>query len=104
MAQFIERFLVHFICSTSLTLAAFFALRYWISHNTKVGIFLSARKSHLIISSALIVWGLSVLREPYDILAGNQLWYKAIFDQLSWTLGLGITAWGLYRFGGKNGA
>lgn len=97
MLHILERFILHFVSATFLTLAAFYLLRYWGRHNRKVGIFISGRHGHLVTISALIVFALAVLREPIDIHMG-QVWYKAISDQISWLLGCAIGAWGLYRF------
>lgn len=97
MLHIAERFLIHFVAATFLTLGAFYLLRYWGRHNRKVSIFISGRHGHLVTISALIVFALAVLREPVDIHLG-QVWYKAISDQISWFLGCAVSAWGLYRF------
>lgn len=97
MGHILERFLIHFVASTFVTLAVFYLLRYWGMRNCKVGQFISGRKSHLLVTAALIVFALAPLREPFDIAAG-QVWYKAVTDQISWMLGAAVSAWGLYRF------
>ena len=99
MIHIIERFFLHFACSTFLVVALFFALQTWILGNSKVAIFISSRRSHILITAALIVAALLPLREPYDIWAGNNSFVKSIFDQISWFLGAAVSAWGLYRFG-----
>lgn len=99
MGHIAERFLIHFFSATALTLCAFFALRYWVGHNQKVGVWISARRSHLLVLSAVLVFALLPLREPFDVALG-QTWYKAIADQISWFLGAAVSAWGLHRFGG----
>ena len=98
MGHIAERFIIHFFSSCAITLCAFFVLRYWGQHNRKVPAFVSGRHSHLVVTSALIVFSFATLREPFDIALGNQVWYKAIFDQVSWFLGCAVAAWGLYRF------
>jgi putative effector of murein hydrolase len=98
MTHILERFFIHFAASTFLTLAFYFALWYWAKRNMKVATWLGYYKQHVLLTAALLVCALLPLREPYDIYMGNQVWYKAIFDQASWFLGAGVSAWGLYRF------
>lgn len=97
MMHILERFFIHFAASTFLTLAFFFALRYWLRRNAKVGLWISDRREHLLIISALLVFALLPLREPFDVHFG-QVWYKAITDQISWFLGPAVSVWGLYRY------
>lgn len=92
-----ERFIIHFVAATFALLAFFFALRYWTRRNTKSRIFISPDINHLLVTSALLVFALFTLREPFDV-AGGQIWYKAIFDQVSWFAGAAVSAFGLYRF------
>lgn len=98
MMHIMERFVIHFAAGTFLLLAVFFALRYWERHNCKVGNWISGRHSHLLVTSALVVFGLMMAREAFDTALATQIWYKAIFDQISWCLGTAAGAWGLYRF------
>lgn len=98
MLHVIERFVIHFAAAIFLTLAAFYAMRYWGMRNCKVRIFLSGRKSHLLVTSALVVFAIAPLREPFDVFTGNNTFIKSCFDQLSWMLGAAVAAWGLYRF------
>lgn len=93
-----ERFLIHFASSAFLVAAVYFALRYWIRRNAKVGIWVSSRKTHLLTVAALIVAALSSLREPFDVFNGGWV-LKSYFDFVSWYLGSAVSAWGLYRFG-----
>ena len=93
----IERGAIHLLCSCFLTLAAFTALRYWRNHNRKAGVWLSGDKLHLLVVSALAVWALSTLREPFDVAAGQST-VKAVTDFISWLAGCGVAVWGLYRF------
>lgn len=98
MTHILERFFIHFSVSTFLTLAAFMLLNLWLRRNGKVNNWLSSKKEHLLITSALIVFSLATLREPFDVAAG-QWWVKAITDQVSWFVGPALSAWGLYRYG-----
>jgi putative effector of murein hydrolase len=98
MTHILERFLIHFASSTCLTLVFFFALRYWVRTNSKVANWISGRKNHLLVVAALAVFALLPLREPFDVYFGTQVWYKAIFDQISWFLGPAVSVFGLYRF------
>ena len=98
MIHIIERFLLHFVCSTFCTLGFFFGLRCLIKRLSVARVWLSSRKQHLLVTSALIVFALFTLREPFDIYFGGQLWYKAVTDQISWFLGPIVSVWGLSRF------
>ena len=98
MSHILERFFIHFAASTFLTLAFFYALSYWVRKVYKVNIWLSSRKEHILVVSALLVFSLMTLREPFDVYFGTQVWYKAITDQVSWFLGAATSVYGLYRY------
>ena len=98
MAHILERFFIHMISATFVTLGIYFALSYWLRTNAKVSQWISLEHKHLLVVSALIVFALLPLREPYDIWAGNNSIIKSCFDQFSWLLGASLAAWGLYRF------
>ena len=98
MLHIMERFFLHFVASTFLTMAVFATLYYWVRNNARAGLWISGRLRHLILTSALLVFALATLREPYDIYMGNNSFVKSCFDQLSWLLGAAVSGWGLYRF------
>jgi membrane-anchored glycerophosphoryl diester phosphodiesterase (GDPDase) len=102
MLHIFVRFVLHFVASTALVLIVFLALRYWGRQNCKVKNWISGIHQHLLVTSALIVFSLATLREPLDIYYGAEVWYKAIFDQVSWFLGAAVSAWGLFRFKNMN--
>jgi putative effector of murein hydrolase len=96
MMHIIERFFIHFGCSTLITMIFYFAITYWIRKNWRLRNWMGL--NYLLVIAALLVAALLPLREPYDIYVGNNSMTKSIFDQLSWFLGAGVSAWGLYRF------
>ena len=98
MLHIIERFAIHSLSACALTLMVFYSLRYWGQRNRKVPKFISGRHAHLLVTSALVVFSLAVLREPFDIWMGNNSFLKSCFDQASWMLGAAVSAWALYRF------
>jgi len=98
MMHILERFVIHLASSTFLTVAVYFALMYWLRKNRQVRNWISPEVNHVLVTSALIVFALATLREPFDVYFGTQVWYKAIFDQISWMLGAGLSVWGLWRF------
>jgi hypothetical protein len=101
MIHIIERFFIHMVSATFITLAIYYTIRFWVKTNAKVGNFISSRRNHLVVLSAILVFALLPLREPYDIAFGTQVWYKAITDQISWFIGAAIAGWGLIRFTGE---
>jgi putative effector of murein hydrolase len=98
MMHIAYRFELHFIASLTITIVFYFLLQYWTRRNRKALIWCGYYKEHLLLLSALCVAALLPLREPYDIYMGNNTFVKSIFDQISWFLGAGTSAWGLYRF------
>lgn len=103
MTHIMERFIIHFAASAFILSAFRFALLYWIRRNAKVSQWVSPNRRHMLVTCALLVAAILPLREPYDVWLGNQVWYKAIFDQLSWFSGAGAAAWGLWRFSKDDG-
>jgi hypothetical protein len=97
MFHIIERFFIHMLASTALTLIFYYLLSFWVKKNRKVRRFLSNDPIHVITSAAILVFALFTLREPYDVFFGTQVWYKAITDQISWLVGSGLSIYGLYR-------
>lgn len=98
MLHILERFFLHLVSSTFITLAIYFLLRYLLRTYISLSLWISPNTLHLITLSALLVFALLPLREPFDVYFGKQVWYKAIFDQASWLLGAILSAYGLYRF------
>ncbi|MCX8014124.1 MAG: hypothetical protein N3A02_07525 [Rectinema sp.] len=98
MMHIAERFAIHFASATFLTVCVYFLLLFWLRRNRKVRTWISTEVPHMLVTSALIVFSLATLREPFDVWFGNQVWYKAIFDQISWLAGCAVAAWGLYRY------
>ena len=99
MSHIFERFFIHFAASTFITLAFFFVLRFLSTKYINFGIWVSGHKEHLLVTSALCVFAMMPLREPFDTAFGTQVWYKAIFDQISWFVGPAVAVFGLYRYG-----
>ena len=58
----------------------------------------SDRFTHLLFLSAWQVGTIMPIREAYDTILGNQVWYKTPFDQLSWYTGAAAGVWLFYRF------
>lgn len=100
MWHILDRFLIHFVASAALVLMVWFALRLWTRTNSKVSRWISPDQTHLLVISALVVFGLATLREPIDVYLG-QAPFKAVTDQFSWFCGCGCSVWGLYRFGAR---
>ena len=94
MAHIIDRFIIHFFASAGVVLMALFTLRY-ASRKLKTKL-LPVHLETQIIVAALAVFADATLREAWDVHSGQAL-VKAITDYISWLLGCGCTAWGLYR-------
>lgn len=93
----IGRGALHIVCAPFSGTAIYLLLRYWGRHNSKVGTFISGRRSHLVFVSALLDLNLMTLREPIDAAFGWQVWWKGPTDQLSWVIGIGLWVWYMYR-------
>lgn len=98
MTHIIERFILHFVASTFLTLAFFFALRFWVRRSSWLVEWIAPHKSRLLVVSALCVFAILPLREPWDVFMQNNSVLKSYFDILSWFLGPAVSVWGLSRF------
>lgn len=98
MWHIIDRFLIHVAASMFLTVTVFFSLKLWIRKNLKVSQYIAPEKKRLLVLSALIVFALAPLREPFDLYYGNQTVVKTIFDIISWCLGPGISTVVLLKF------
>lgn len=95
----LDRFTIHFFASTSLVLLATFALA-WLDRrppSAQLSLFVPSTVPSRLTLAAALVWALSMLREGWDVAHGQTL-LKAGADHLSWLLGVGVSAWGLYRF------
>ncbi len=95
LANIVERFVIHFFAATSLVLLVTMALA---SARRRWPVWYLPKSVRLrLIVAALLVFACSILREAYDVWNGQAL-IKAFTDDLSWALGSGAGAWGLYRF------
>ena len=94
MLHILERFCLHFVSSTFLTLGLWFFLR-WIlrTHPTR---WLSSDRMHLLITAGLVVAAIAYLREPWDVSQGQTV-LKATTDCTSWYSGVGVSIYGIYR-------
>ena len=95
MNHILERAVIHFFSATALVMLAFFVLRTIRRHWAKK--WLPDNWQALLTTAAVTVFAFSTMREAYDVFSGQAL-SKAFTDYLSWLLGCGIGAWGLYRF------
>jgi hypothetical protein len=102
MPHDLDRALIHYAASAFLLLAVYFILGAWALHNKKAAVWIPAGGPPLLLISALLVWAITGIREPYDVSVGQTV-AKAFSDIASWALGLGSAAWGLYRFYFKRG-
>lgn len=94
MLHIADRFLIHFFSSAGIVLAATFALG--VAQRRLRWPWLPRFVQGQIILSAVLVFAVVVLREPYDVSRGDSL-TKSICDFLSWAGGCGVSAWGLWR-------
>lgn len=90
----IGRGIVHFFASAGIVMLGFFVLRY--IQKVKKWPWLPAEFRAQIVFAAVCVFAGSALREAFDVAAGQSAW-KALSDYISWALGVGVSAWGLWR-------
>lgn len=95
LLHILERGVIHFFSSMSLLMLAFFGFRTAVRWSRSAWL-PTAWRQQLIIA-ALAVFAVSTLREAWDVGHGQTI-MKAFADYLSWLLGCGVSAWGLYRF------
>lgn len=81
-----ERFFIHVFASGSVYMLAFFGMRFFRRKNAYW---------HALIVPALIAAGFIGWREAFDVARDGEL--KSVFDYISWSLGLGLAAWGVHR-------
>ena len=91
-AHILERFLIHFFSAGGFLLGAVTAWQWAVRRWDFVWEWVE------LILPALVIFSFAATREAYDVWNGGSL-VKSAFDLASWLLGLGVTAWGLYRFG-----
>lgn len=89
----LDRGSIHFTASTTLVLMVAVLIRL----RAKYSKWLPKSLTQTLVLSALIVFVVATLREAYDVSNGQPL-IKAFTDYISWLLGTGVGAWGLYRF------
>jgi ABC-type Mn2+/Zn2+ transport system permease subunit len=94
-AYIFERFVIHFVSACSLVLMAFFFIA-WLARRYRIEWIPGSLESRLAVSAGIVCL-LSTYREAYDV-AHGQILFKAFTDYVSWLLGCGCAAWGLYRF------
>lgn len=98
MWHIIDRYVYHFGWAIVLTGGLSYLL-YWLTGRYSfLGKWVSTRYTHLLFLSAWIIGTIMPIREGYDAIMGNQIWYKTPFDQASWYTGAAFGVWAFYRF------
>jgi len=97
MWHIIDRYVYHTFEAIVLTAMIAYALNYWARRNSRAALWLSVHERTQLVIASLVVAAVMPLREVYDVLQGNQVWFKAPFDQLSWFTGAAFGAWAIYR-------
>ena len=92
----IQRFLIHFTAAPTLLLMVSVGIRFWAIRYPKQR-FLPRTMEQTLLYGAISTFGCTALREAFDVAHGQPL-FKAPIDYFSWALGLGLGAWGLYRW------
>jgi len=102
MAHMLERFALHFVSSAFVLLVFRFVYEWLADRFPAVGRFdvrwVGDTEEQKLFFCAMLVGLLFPLREPYDVWMGNNGILKAYMDTLSWWLGAGVAAWGVYRY------
>ena len=92
IAHILERFVIHFFSGAAVLMLALVVLWYcerrWLKYHLRGWMFF--------ILPALISFTLISFREIWDVSAGGPL-IKSVIDWVSWLLGIGGGAYGLYR-------
>jgi len=91
----IERGLIHLFSAMGLLVGTFFALQTLHRRQWSKG-WLPSNIGGRLVVACLLVFGVSTMREPWDVAHGQPV-VKAATDFASWCIGLGLGAWGTYR-------
>lgn len=91
----LDRAAIHFFASSGLVLLSLFVLRF--VQRKKAWPWLPVMLQAQLVLVGVAVFGLSALREAYDVAQGGSL-LKSIADYASWAAGCVASVWGLWRF------
>jgi hypothetical protein len=91
----LERAIIHFACSASLVLGAYFLIGVLDAHFPSP--WLPDALEFRLFLAGMAIFASSTLREPWDVTHGQSL-VKAWTDIASWFLGCAVSVWLLCRF------
>lgn len=98
MWHIIDRYIYHLGWAIVLVGMLAYLLTWLISRYSFLGKWLSSKFTHVLFLSSWIIGTIMPIREGYDSVMGNQVWYKTPFDQASWYTGAALGVWLFYRF------
>lgn len=94
IAHILERFIIHLFSAMGLVVGTFFGLQSL--HRRLKSSWLPANIGGRLLLAGLLVFGLTAMREAWDVANGQPL-VKAFTDYASWLIGLGLGIWATYR-------
>ena len=93
IGHILDRAVIHFFSSAGVYLLALWG--FWLLER-KVRWWPELHGWWEFVMPALASFAIISLREVFDVAAGGHL-VKSVCDWLSWVLGLGVSAWAIYR-------
>lgn len=94
LGHIVERFIIHLFSAMGLVVGTFFAFQS--IHRRLKSSWLPSNIGGRLLLSGLLVFGITAMREAYDVANGQPL-VKAFTDYASWLIGLGLGIWATYR-------
>lgn len=96
IGHIVERFIIHMFSAMGLVVGVFFGLQS-LNRRQKMNGWMPSNIGGRLVLAGLLVFGVTAMREAYDVAVGGQPLIKAFTDYASWLIGLTLGVWAAYR-------